>query len=163
MKHNRLTASKLVLMTLLLGLMSFPTLIKAQDIPSPVVFPTIEATTVSDEVTVTHPALLDELPESNGPPTTDPIVYVIVVVLAVLLVAALAFGAHITRSLATLVPPEVATSIYQAGVQFGLEVALNQAAETETQVDDDFFKKLAADRGLEVTRLPDGRYEVKSI
>jgi hypothetical protein len=121
--------------------------------------PVAIATVLPDEVASTGPVIVNDMPDSNAPPT-DPIVYVVVIVLAVLLVAALVFGAQIVNALKTLVPPEIAFSIYQAGVRFGLQMALNEAAKTPTDVDDAFFKKLAADRGLIVNRSGTGAYEV---
>jgi hypothetical protein len=158
--------------------MTLPSLAQA---PEPTTAPTIDSapvTIVAEEpaAIVTEESGGDVTVIVNNPPAepddeggtpnqgqidNSPITYVIIVVLALIVVASLVFNAQITRLLATMVPPETASSIYQAGVRFGLQVALNEAAKTETSADDDFFKKLAADRGLEVNRLANGLYEVK--
>ena len=64
------------------------------------------------------------------------------------------------RPLATLVPPETAGAIYASGVRFGLQVALNQAAQTPNPLDDEFFIEMARLRGLQVIKRIDGTYEV---
>jgi hypothetical protein len=98
--------------------------------------------------------------DNNEAAPTSPIYYVIVVVLALLLVGAGVFNGYITNTLKTLVPPETANSIYQSGVRFGLQVALNQAAQTPTSMDDEFFTEMARLRGLTVVKRIDGTYEV---
>lgn len=122
-------------------------------------------TIIPDDVTTTGPIIINDLPDSTGSPTApdSPIYYLVVVVLALLLVGAMVFSAHITKFIATMVPPETASSIYQSGVRFGLQMALNQARQTPMTADDDFFKDLARQRGLEVSLLPDGTYEVKYV
>lgn len=84
--------------------------------------------------------------------TTLALSYGLVIVLALLLVAAWIFGAYITGWLAKLVPPETAASIYQSGVRFGLQVALNQAGQTPSSLDDEFFEEMASARGLVATK-----------
>lgn len=102
----------------------------------------------------------DEGDTPVAPAGNDPLAIVIVVVLALLLVAGGVYGARLTNLLATMVPPETAASIYQSGVRFGLQVALNQAATTATPLDDEFFMGMARDRGLTVVKRIDGTYEV---
>jgi len=82
--------------------------------------------------------------------------YFIVVVMAVLLVAFLVFGRYIIRLLTKLVPIETASSIYASGVRLGFEIALNQAAQTTSPLDDEFFEEMARLRGLKVTVNKDG-------
>jgi hypothetical protein len=89
-----------------------------------------------------------------------PLVYGVVGVLAILLVGAMIYSSTITRYLATLVPPETASAIYASGVRFGLQVALNQAAQTPSPLDDEFFVEMARLRGLTVIKRVDGTYEV---
>jgi hypothetical protein len=45
-------------------------------------------------------------------------------------------------------------------VRFGLQVALNQAAQTPSDLDDEFFAEMARLRGLTVIKRIDGTYEV---
>lgn len=96
-----------------------------------------------------------------APTTADPIAYLIIVVLAVLVVAAGVYGGYITKFLATLVPPETAASIYQSGVRFGLQLALNRAAQTPSELDNEFFVEMARLRGLKVTKVG-GEYVVET-
>lgn len=109
----------------------------------------------------TVPALAQDAPSDAAANTLS---YVIVVVLAVLLVGAMIFGAYVTGWLAKLVPPETAASIYQSGVRFGFQVALDKAAKTASPLDDEFFTELARARGYAVEKItaPDGatRYVV---
>jgi hypothetical protein len=81
--------------------------------------------------------------------------YVIVVVLAVLLTGLLIFGSRMIPYLAKLMPPETASSLYEAGVRFGFELALNQAAQTPSLLDDEFFERMAQARGHRVTVFKD--------
>lgn len=110
----------------------------------------------------TVPALAQDAPSDAAANTLS---YVIVVVLAVLLVGAMIFGAYVTGWLAKLVPPETAASIYQSGVRFGFQVALDKAAKTASPLDDEFFTELAQARGMSVEKIvaPDGttQYVVK--
>jgi hypothetical protein len=64
------------------------------------------------------------------------------------------------RFLAKLVPPETASAIYASGVRFGFQIALNQASQTPTPLDDEFFEEMARLRGLQVVKRADGSYEV---
>ena len=101
------------------------------------------------------------IPAENIPNDANlPLVYGVVGVLGLLLVGAMIYSSTITRYLATLVPPETASAIYASGVRFGLQVALNQAAQTPSPLDDEFFSEMARLRGLQVTRRIDGTYEV---
>lgn len=112
----------------------------------------------------TMPALAQDTIPSDA--ATNTLSYVIVVVLAVLLVGAMIFGAYVTGWLAKLVPPETAASIYQSGVRFGFQVALDKAAKTASPLDDEFLTELARTRGMVVEKItaPDGtvQYVVKS-
>jgi hypothetical protein len=154
--------------------------VTAQDSSNPlasqeadVVGPEVIGTVVDDPViTGTDPApgtvIINNIPDSNSSDNASdnesapasPIYYVIVGVLALLLVGAMVYNSQIVKFLATMVPPETAASIFQAGFRFGIQTALNEAVKTPTEADDDFFKKLAADRGLIVNRLGSGAYEV---
>lgn len=100
----------------------------------------------------------DEANNETAP--ASPIYYVIVVVMALLLVGAGVFNGYITNALKTLVPAETANSIYQSGVRFGIQIALNQAAQTPSELDDEFFTEMAKLRGLTVVKRIDGTYEV---
>lgn len=102
------------------------------------------------------------IPANNETAPSSPIYYVIVVVMATLLVAVTIFGGYIINALKALVPAETAASIYQSGVRFGLQVALNQAAQTPGTLDDEFFTEMARLRGLTVVKRIDGTYEVTS-
>lgn len=88
------------------------------------------------------------------------LVYVPVIILAGLLIGAFLLNSRLTGFLATLVPPEVAAKIYQDGVRFGFQIALNQAARTPGTLDDEFFEEMARLRGLQVTKRADGTYDV---
>ena len=145
---------------------------EATDVQGPIVIGTVasdeapvNSTVVSGEVPDTGTVIINNIPESdedndNQSSPVSPIYYLIVGVLALLLVGAMVYNAQIVKFVATMVPPETATSIFQAGMRFGIQVALNEAVKTPTEADDDFFKKLAADRGLLVKRLASGAYEV---
>lgn len=93
--------------------------------------------------------------------TGTTLTYVVIIVLALLLVCAQVYGAYVTRFLAKLVPPETAASIYESGVRMAIEAGLNQAAATESELDDEFFLNLAKGRGLPVIKHPDGSYTVQ--
>jgi hypothetical protein len=96
------------------------------------------------------------------PREDNPINYVIVVIAGVVIVAVLIFGGVIVGYVSKLVPPETANSIYQSGVRMGLQLALNNAAQTPTPYDNEFFEGLAQTRGFEVIKHADGHYEVRT-
>jgi hypothetical protein len=98
-----------------------------------------------DNVTAGTPVYLNA-------PADSPLAYGIVTVLALLLMGAMVFGAYVSGLLAKLVPPETAASIFQSGFRYGLQVALNQAGQTKSPLDDEFFQEMAQQRGLQVIR-----------
>lgn len=139
-------------MVLLLCLGLTPTLTRAQSGP--------DATLESTPITTPTPAP-GTIP-TEGAVSVPFLVYVPVGVLAALLIGALVFGGRLMSFLAILVPPDTAAKIYQDGVRFGFQIALNQAAQTPGTLDDEFFEEMARLRGLTVTRRADGSYDVQS-
>jgi hypothetical protein len=146
-------AVRISVLLVLLSLCLMPAVaIRAQD-AAPIVDAVAELPSDGTTIVVTPPA--------EDPGALSPLVlYGIIVVLAILLVGAMVYASSITRFLAQLVPPETASAIYASGVRFGLQVALNQAAQTPSQLDDGFFEEMARLRGLQVTKHVDGTYEV---
>lgn len=98
---------------------------------------------------------------TTSTPVDDTVNSIVLIVLAVLLSGSQVYGAYITRFLARLVPPETAQSLYESGVRFGYQTALNRAALTPSADDDEYYIKEARARGLEVVTLPAGGYQVK--
>src|SRR5687768_15898571 len=136
---------------MLVGLFLLPiAAIQAQDAP------TVNATEMPAAPTPILVIPAEEIPNDAN----LPLVYGVVGVLAILLVGAMIYSSTITRYLATLVPPETASAIYASGVRFGLQVALNQAAQTPSPLDDEFFVEMARMRGLTVIKRIDGTYDV---
>lgn len=154
MKH---TSARLIILVLLMLMLSLPVL--AQD-------PTAEATD-STPVTVTtgeggNVDITVEAPETAEPVARqqDPLNSLLVIVLAVLLSGSQVYGAYLTRLLSKFVPLETAQSIYQSGVRFGYETALNRAALTPNTDDDEYYIKEATARGYQVVKRTDGSYQV---
>lgn len=137
---------------MLVGLLFLPVfVIQAQD----------EGPAVADvAVTDAAPPIL-VIPSEEIPNDANvPLLYGAVGVMGALLTGAMAYSSYIMRFLAKLVPPETASAIYASGVRFGLQVALNHAAQTPSPLDDEFFTEMARLRGLQVVRRIDGTYEV---
>lgn len=145
----------------LLCLLALPSL--AQDEPDAAPAATVDAPIVQN-ITAEEGSTVNVTPKdtADGDSSDDPLNYVIVVVAGVVIVAVLIFGGMIVGYVSKLVPPETANSIYQSGVRMGLQLALNNAAQTSTPYDNEFFEGLAQMRGYEVIKLANGRYEVNT-
>jgi hypothetical protein len=141
--------------------------VMAQDVPAEPtnqVVDVIDGTGEGDTVTCEAGATCN-VEDGNGltadTPINDILGIGLVVVLALLLTVVLVFGPQLVKLLSTLVPPETAASIYESGVRFGYQIALNRAHATPNPLDDEFFLAGAKARGYTVTTLPDGSYVVE--
>lgn len=118
--------------------------------------------TDTGDVNITVNQTGGETPTGNETPTApiDPLSYIFVVLAGILVIAGGIYSRGIISLVATLVPPETATSIYQSGVRIGFQMALERAAQTPTLADDEFFTELAKTRGLLVIKSqnPDGTF-----
>jgi hypothetical protein len=153
-----------IILVAVLCLLALPAL--AQDVTSEA---EIAATVESGSVVIVdgegETTVVEETNEGTvivTPPTSrDPLPYLIVFALAAFFIADKVWGGKVTDALKTLVPAETAAGIYQSGVRAGLELGLNQASQTPTPYDEQFFEWLSTQGGYTVNKRPDGKYEVQ--
>lgn len=166
MKH---TLARIALLSLMILFVFLPT--RAQDATAEAA---LEAQPVSVVGEGTAPSItcqegatcnLNEAPGETLPVPTSSTTEILgiagVIAIVIVLTIGLVFGPQIIGYLSKLVPPETAASIYESGVRFGYQIALNQAASTANKYDDEFVLSQARGRGYTVTSMPDGSYHLE--